>query len=305
MDRLQAMNVFVKVIQAGSFSKAAKLLNVGQPAISKTVAQLEQYLGVSLLTRSTHGLNPTDAGQRYYERVARVLEDTEEAESQARGIGRGLEGRLRVAAPTTFGRIQIIPRLGAFLENNPRLDIDIQLDDRRIDLVSEGIDICLRVGTLTDSSVIARKLATGRRSIIATPRYLEKAPALRAPEDFAHHTGIFYSQSSSARFALRRGEEAETIMLKSRLCLSAAEGIRSAVLADLGLTVAADWMFGPELDDGRAVRCLPEWELEPVDLWALFPGGKMTTAKARAFAEFTADIMKNYVMPRSSVLACR
>ncbi|MDT8872001.1 LysR family transcriptional regulator [Komagataeibacter rhaeticus] len=146
MDRLQAMTVFVRVVETGSFTAAARQMGMGQPAVSKIVAGLEQQLGTQLLLRSTHGLTPTDTGQRYFERVARVIADANEADALARNSLADLSGRLRVAAPTTFGRLQIIPRLGRFLSAHPRLEVDIELDDRRVDLVAEGIDVALRVG---------------------------------------------------------------------------------------------------------------------------------------------------------------
>ncbi|ETC99149.1 LysR family transcriptional regulator, partial [Asaia sp. SF2.1] len=146
MDRYQAMTTFVRVVETGSFSAAARQLHVGQPAVSKIVAQLEARLQVSLLIRSTHGLTPTEAGQAYYERARNALQEADEAELAARGAGSGLSGRLRVSAATTFARLHIIPRLPAFLDAHPLLDVDILLDDRMIDLVAEGVDISLRMG---------------------------------------------------------------------------------------------------------------------------------------------------------------
>src|ERR1700759_2118189 len=172
MDRFQAMAAFVRVVDSGSFSAAARQLGVGQPAVSKTIAQLEERLQVRLLVRSTHALTPTDAGLRFYERARVAIQEVDGAELEARGAGRGLSGRLRVSAATTFARLLIVPRLPEFLSRHPSVDIDVVLDDRVIDLVSEGIDIALRLGTLADSSAVARKIATGSRSVIATPAYL-------------------------------------------------------------------------------------------------------------------------------------
>src|ERR1700761_5096682 len=140
MDRLQAMAAFVRVVETGSFSAAARQLNVGQPAVSKTIAQLEDRLRVRLLVRSTHALTPTDAGVRFYERARLAIREADEAELEARGAGAGLSGRLRGSAATTFARLMIIPRLPEFMTQHPSLDIAVLLDDRAIDLVSEGID---------------------------------------------------------------------------------------------------------------------------------------------------------------------
>ncbi|MFT8711052.1 LysR family transcriptional regulator [Komagataeibacter rhaeticus] len=292
MDRLQAMTVFVRVVETGSFTAAARQMGMGQPAVSKIVAGLEQQLGTQLLLRSTHGLTPTDTGQRYFERVARVIADANEADALARNSLADLSGRLRVAAPTTFGRLQIIPRLGRFLSAHPRLEVDIELDDRRVDLVAEGIDVALRVGPLHESAVVARRLARGRRSVIATPAYLARGPALISPKDLTHHQAILYTRGGTLRQTFRRGEESVDVTLGSRLRLSAAEGVRAAVLADLGLTVSADWMFLSELRTQAVVRCLRDWTLPAVDLWALLPAGRLTSARARAFMDFVTEIIQ-------------
>lgn len=291
MDRLQAMAVFVRVVESGSFSAAARRLHIGQPAASKAVAQIEQRLGVQLLLRTARGLTPTDAGQRYYEQVARVVADAEEADAAARGNAGGLEGLLRVALPTTLGSIQIVPRLGDFLAEHPKLEIDIELDDRRVDLVSEGIDVAIRVGPMHDSALIARRLAQGRRSVLATPGYLAQAPRLEAPEDLPAHRFLYYTRGSLLKPVFRRGDVETAVSLQARLRLSAAEGLRAALLADLGLTILTDWVFRPELERGAVRRCLTEWSLPLVDLWAVYPSGRMTSARARAFSDFVARVV--------------
>lgn len=290
MDRLQAMTAFVRVVETGSFSQAARQIGVGQPAVSKTIAQLEDRLQVRLLIRSTHGLTPTDAGMRFYERAKAAIHEVDEAELQAKGAGSGLSGRLRVCAATTFARLMVIPHLPEFMGAHPDLDVDIVLDDRVIDLVSEGIDIGLRMGELTDSSAVARRLATGRRSVVATPAYLEKHGAPKVPADLAAHQAVVYTQLGRSWTFRRNGTEA-SVAVSGRVQFSAAEGIRAAVKADMGLAVTSDWMFWPELQSGKVVRVLEDWELPPIDLWAVFPTGRLASAKARAFAEFVERVV--------------
>ncbi|MBM3099293.1 LysR family transcriptional regulator [Gluconobacter cerinus] len=291
MDRYQAMATFIRVVDTGSFSSAARQLGVGQPAVSKTIAQLEARLQVSLLLRSTHGLTPTEAGQNFYERARNAIQEADEAELAAKGAGAGLSGRLRVSAATTFARLHIIPELPRFLADHPQLTVEIILDDRMIDLVAEGVDISLRMGTLADSTAIARKIATGRRSVLATPAYLKRAGMPRSPADLTNHEAIIYSQLSAA-WSFRRDGAAVSVSVSGRLKVSAAEGLRAAVLADMGLTIASDWMFAPELENGAVVRVLEAWSLPIIDLWAVFPAGRMMTAKARQFADFVESIMK-------------
>ncbi|POR50794.1 LysR family transcriptional regulator [Bosea psychrotolerans] len=291
MDRLQAMTTFVRVIEVGSFSGASRLLGVGQPAVSKTIAQLEERLQVRLLLRSTHGLTPTEAGLRFYERARLAIQEVDEAELEARGAGAGLSGRLRISAAPTFARLLIVPRLPEFLTRHPDLEIDVILDDRVIDLISEGIDVSLRMGDLPDSNAVARRIATGGRSVVATPAYLARAGTPRVPADLAGHEAIIYSQLSNNWVFRRSGTEA-SVAVRGRLRVSAAEGIRAAVLADLGLAIASDWMFGPELASGAVHRVLEDWLLPPIDLWALFPTGRLASTKARAFADFVEAIIK-------------
>ena len=174
MDRLAAMETFVRVVETGSFSAAARGLNVGQPAVSKTVAQMEERLGVRLLMRSTHGLSPTEAGQSFYDRAKRVIEEADEAELAARGAGASLTGRLRVCAAVTFARLHVVPHLSKFLALHPGLTMDVVLDDRSIDLVEEGVDVALRMGSLGNSTFTARKLASGSRHVVGTPAYFER-----------------------------------------------------------------------------------------------------------------------------------
>ena len=290
MDRYQAMATFLRVVDTGSFSAAARQLNIGQPAVSKTIAQLEASLQVSLLTRSTHGLSPTEAGQRYYERARIAIQEADEAELAARGAGAGLRGRLRVSAATTFARLHIVPHLPRFLAAHPDLDIDVILDDRLIDLVTEGVDVSLRMGALADSAAVARKLASGERSVLAAPAYLAGAGEPRSPADLPGHQAVIYSRQPNVWSFTRDGTET-SVAVHGRVRLSAAEGIRAAVLAGIGLTIASDWMFAAEIKDGSVRKILQDWQLQKIDLWAVFPSGRMASAKARQFASFVEAIM--------------
>lgn len=285
MDRFQAMTAFVRVVEAGSFSAAARLLQVGQPAVSKTVAQLEAQLGVSLLVRSTRGLTPTEAGQHFHEHAKVALQEAEEAELAARGAGRGLSGVLRLSAAPTFARLHVIPQLPRFLAEHPDLSIDMVLDDRSIDLVAEGIDLSLRTGALPDSGAVARVLARSRRSVLATPGYLARVGRPQVPADLVEHEALLFSQNAPA-WQFQKGAAQSSVTVRGRVRLSAAEGVRAAVLADMGLTIASDWMFAPELADGRVERVLTDWSLPEIELWAVYPSGRLASAKARAFAAF-------------------
>jgi DNA-binding transcriptional LysR family regulator len=287
MDRLAAMQAFVRVVETGSFSAAARALNMGQPAISKTVAQLEGRLGVRLLMRSTHGLTPTEAGQSFYERAKRSIEEADEAEAVARGDGKGLTGRLRISAAVTFARLHIVPHLPKFLAAHPGLTLDVVLDDRIIDLIEEGVDIALRMGPLADStSLSARKLASGPHHVLGTPAYFARSGVPATPAELATHAAVIYTRQGAGTWCFRQGATEVSITVSGPLRVSAAEGVRAAVLADMGLTITSAWMFGPELESGAVQRVLTNWSLPPIDLWAVYPTGRMPSAKARAFAAF-------------------
>jgi DNA-binding transcriptional LysR family regulator len=285
--------VFVRVVDAGSFSAAARRLDVGQPAVSKSVAQLEQRLGVKLLVRTSRGLKPTEAGLNFYERARRSIEEADEAELAARGAGRGLTGKLRICAAVTFARIHLVPRLPEFLARHPELEMEVVLDDRTVDLVREGIDVALRMGRLADSALTVRRIASGRQAVLGTQAYFARAGEPKTPADLGAHDAVVYDQPGGGTdWAFRRGRAEQRVTLTGRLHITAAEGVRAAVLADAGLAVVSEWMFAPEIADGRVLRVLRDWELPPIDLSAVFPVGRMATTKARLFASFVEEVMR-------------
>ena len=293
MDRLVAMEAFVLVVDTGSFSAAARRLNVGQPAVSKLVAQLEERLGVKLLVRTTRGLTATEAGLNYYERARRSIEEADEAESAARGAGSGLTGRLRICGAVTFARIHLMPRLPEFLARHPELEMEVVLDDRNIDLVQEGIDVALRMGQLSDSSLTARRIASGRHVVVGTPAYFERTGKPTAPGDLAAHQAVIYDQEAGGQdWTFQRDDAEIAVILKGRLRVSAAEGVRAAVLANAGIAVASEWMFSPEIADRTVQMVLQDWELPRIDLWAVFPAGRTATTKARTFTQFVQEVMR-------------
>lgn len=293
MDRLAAMETFVYVVETGSFSAAARRLNIGQPAVSKTIAQLEKRLAVSLLLRSTRGLTPTEAGLAFFERARRAIDEANEADNAARGSASGLSGNLRISAAVTFGRLHVVPQLGPFLDQHPQLNIDLMLDDRNINLVEEGIDVALRMGPLSDSGLTARKIADCRRVVLGSPAYFDRHGEPSCPADLNQHQGIVYNLSGGATWIFTQGSEQQTQTLTGRLRVSAAEGLRAAVLADQGLTIASQWMFAPELASGAVRAVMSDWRLPDQDLWAVFPTGRMVSAKARVFVEYMENLLKH------------
>jgi DNA-binding transcriptional LysR family regulator len=267
---------------------------MGQSAVSKAIAQLEGRLRVRLLLRSTRGLTPTEAGRIFYERAKRSVEEAEEAEFGARGAATTLSGRLRIHATVAFGRLCVLPRLPGFLAEHPALDVDIVLDDRKIDLVETGIDIGLRAGQLSNSALTARKIAQCQRRVIGTPSYFNTTGVPRSPADLVAHQVIIYEQPlGGPTWSFRQGQREVSVSLGGRVRLNSAVGVRACVLADLGLAVASEWMFAPELKAKTVKPVLTDWSLPPVEAWAIFPTGRQVSAKARAFASFIESQMLN------------
>jgi DNA-binding transcriptional LysR family regulator len=290
MDLITAMRSFVRVYESGSFSVAAKHLGLGQPAVSKSIAQLEETLGGKLFLRSTRGLTPTDAARVFHEHAVRTLDEADLAMRAVRGEPTALTGRLRVSGTITFMRQHIIPPLPAFLEQHPGLEVDLLLDDGNVGLIEEGVEVALRMGKLPSSNLVARRIGQCRRIVVATPDYLARRGSPLDPDDLAAHPAIVFSRGEGGeQLAFIKDGARREIVLKPKLRVSALEGVRAAVLAGLGVAMVSEWIFTEELDDGRVREVLTDWELPRLDLWAVLPGGRHAGPKARAFIAFVED----------------
>jgi DNA-binding transcriptional LysR family regulator len=301
MDRLAALEIFVHVVDSSSFSAVARHRRIGQPAVSKAVVQLEEWLGISLLMRSTRSVVPTEAGRIFYEHAKRTIEEADEAVVAARGSARGLSGKLRVSTSVFFGRLHVIPSLSAFLAEHPDLDIELVLDDRDVDLVNEGIDVALRIGAMPDSNMTARRIAEGRRIVVATPAYLQRRGTPTSPGELISHQAVIYTAGGgAASWTFRKGAAEVSVVLQGRLKVTAAEGLREAVNCGIGLGVCSEWAFSPELRSGKVVALLEDWALPPTNLFAVYPTGRLASSKARAFVAFVERLMggMNSVSPQ-------
>jgi DNA-binding transcriptional LysR family regulator len=290
VDLLAAMQSFVRVYEAGSFTAGARTLRVSQPTASKMVAQLEDHLGVRLLLRSTQGLTPTEAGQAFYEHALRTLEEADLAMRAATSDAENLSGRIRVSGTVTFVRQHIIPRLPEFFAQYPRIEIDFLLEDRNIGLIEEGVDVALRMGRLASSGLTARKIGQCRRIVVASATYLAEKGSPDSPEDLPAHPAVVLSLGEGGeRVAFAKASKSKDIVLRPRLRVTSAEGVRAAVLAGVGLAVATEWIFDQELLDGTVQEVLKDWTLPPLDLWVVLPAGRRTAPKTRAFVSFVEE----------------
>lgn len=286
-DRFLSMQLFVRVARTGSFSTAARESGLSQPSVSRIVSALEKRVGAALLTRTTRAVTLTEAGVDYLARTEAILAALEEADHAARGTGE-LRGILRVAMSSSFATRTVLPRLARFTEQHPVLRMQFVLTDERQDLVSEAIDIAIRVGPLADSTgAVARKLGAIQRVLVASPAYLKKARHLRKPADLANHTVIIGpSARGHEAWTFRKGGQTVAVRLEGRFMIDSNEAVTAAAVADLGIASSGLLGFQNELKQGLLVQVLPAWQMGSADVHAIMPAGRASKPSARAFAHF-------------------
>ncbi|WP_431264045.1 LysR family transcriptional regulator [Roseateles chitinivorans] len=285
-DKLLALRVFARVARTGSFSAAARELDLSQPSVSRIIAALEQDVGAALVTRTTRALTLTDAGTDYLARVEAILASLEEADHVARG-SLELRGGLRVALPSSFGVREIVPLLPGFLARHPLLNVHLLMSDQRQDTLKEGVDVALRLGELADSSATARLIGRTHRLIAASPAYLKANGTPGTPADLANHTAIVGpAGTSAAGWLFNKGGRDMTIRVDSRLSVSVNEGAVAAAVAGMGVVTTALWGCRAELASGALVQLLPDWNMNDVEVHGMFTPGRPPKPSARAFVEY-------------------
>jgi DNA-binding transcriptional LysR family regulator len=285
-DRLQQLALFVRTVESGSFSKAAREFGLSQPSVSRAIAALERRLGIKLLVRTTRQVSATDAGETLLARARDALLAIDDAESAARGADR-LSGMLRVALPPEYGVRRIVPLLPAFFVRHPLLKIDLMMSDRFENLVAEGADLALRIGDLPDSSFVARKLESARRLFIAAPSYLAVCGTPVSIADLAGHDVISGpADTGDETWAARRNGRIERQTLSPRIRSRSATGVVASVVAGLGVATASIWMCADALASGAVVEILSDYALDPVTAYVVFPAGRKPSQRARAFSDY-------------------
>lgn len=290
-DLLALIRTFVRVVEAGSFTAVAVEQNTSQPTISRQIANLEEHLGCLLFQRTTRSLTLTDDGHVFYGHATRSLETFVEAES-AVGRRKGKpSGTLRLACAVVFGRLHVVPRLPRLLVRYPELSIDLIMNDGFTDLVEEGIDLAMRVGLVTDANLIARKIGLSRPVLVATPDYLERAGTPATPQDLGDHDCIVYARlAAGANWTFNTPKGPLTVPIKGRYRVNNTEGVRAAILAGLGIGYVPVWHFiDGEVESGRLVRLLTDWEPNPQPISAIYPSRRFLAPKVRAVIDFFTD----------------
>ena len=287
-DRFFSLLLFVRVGRTGSFSVAGRELGISQPTASRIVASLEKKVGVALLTRTTRAVTLTEAGVDYLARAEAILAALDEADHAARGTGE-LRGILRIATSSAFAVRGILPRLSRFTDQHPGLRLEFMLNDQRQDLVGDAVDVALRVGTLADSTAVARRIGVMQRVLAASPSYLARAGIPAVPANLPDHTLIVGPAGFSAEgWAFKMNGKATSIRVEGRFILNGTEGATAAAVAGLGIVSSGHLGCLAELQSGALVRVLPDWEMGSADINVVLPAGRAAKPSARAFADFMA-----------------
>ena len=294
MDVMHSMAVFRRVVEAKNFSAVARETNMSQSTVSKHIAALEERLGTKLLNRSTRSLKLTEAGKEYYHHCIRILNDFQEAEAS---VGKGKikpTGTLRISTSAAFGRTCILPHLDEFFNTYPDISIDLLFDDDYVDLVKQGIDLAIRIGPLEDSTLIARKIGSSPRVVVASPEYLVKNGRPKKPADLIKHNCLFYSLQKTPDLwyfnSAQQGDE--SVRVSGRLRSSSPDAICDATIEGLGISILGEWYARKYLKNGRLKAILQDYHPTAYDINAIYPERKFVPQKVKRMIEFLAEKMK-------------
>ena len=287
---LEAWAVFAKVAETGSFAKAAAELGVSQPTISKAITRLETRLKTSLFHRTSRRMSLTASGQASLERAARILAEGEAVEAEISDQSKSLRGPIRIAAPMSFGISHLAPAVPAFMAEHPEVTLDLHFSDELIDVVAQGFDIALRISSLPDSSLLARRLCTVRLLLVGSPEYFDRHGRPTHPRELAQHRALRYVHSrlgEAWRFVhARRGEFAQVVPTAMRV--NNAEGLAPALRAGLGLALQPEFLAWEDLQSGALQTCMDDWQVPSIALHIVTPPGRARPARVQALIDFLA-----------------
>ncbi|UWQ21885.1 LysR family transcriptional regulator [Jannaschia sp. W003] len=295
MDRLSEMEAFATVVDQGGFTDAAKKLGISKSAVSKHVSSLETRLGARLLNRTTRRVSPTEIGLAYYDRARRVLNDAGEADALVTSMQSAPSGLLRVSVATDFGVNHLSPNLGSFLHEYPDITVNMVLDNRFVELISEGFDLAVRIGELEDSSLRARKLAESHKMMIASPTYLEEYGRPARIDDLNDHKLLHYSNQSGGnvwRITAPSGEKRQ-VRSAGWLTVNDGQSLLNAALGGLGIAYLPAFLYADAVREGKLVPAIEGLEPETQGIYAVYPPGRYTQPKVRAFIDFLVESFRD------------
>ncbi len=292
VDKLNAMAIFVRVVERGSFSAVAREMQTSQPTISKVLKALETRLGGKLITRSTRQLCLTDEGLRYFNECRRILSAVDAAEHSFQSGRERIAGHLRIGSSVSFGRLQIAPRLAQFLERHPDVEIDLQLSDQNQDLVSEGLDVTFRIGELNDSGLIARRIGTTHRVTVAAPAYLKKYGQPHSPAELNGHNCLQFNLLNSQNlWVFEKNNQRHDVRIKGNAQSNNSEAIREMVLAGMGIALSPVWLFSEDLQAGRVTAILQDYTAQSLPMHAVSPANRRQSARVIAFVDYMSQAL--------------
>ena len=291
MDRIESMRAFVTVTEEGSFTKAGNKLDISNQLVSKYVSNLEQHLGARLFNRTTRRVHLTEAGEQCYQHAKQILESVSDMEGHFGQMQESTKGRLHISAPVSFSTLHLAPLIRDFKKQYPEVSVNLELSDRKVDMVDEGFDVALRIGQLKDSSLIAKKIAPVRLVLCASPDYIKQVGEPNHPdklidEDFLHYSYMEYGQKNNPLFQILKSSEQKK---QSRLTANNGEVLMAAAIAGEGYILQPTFIVGDALRQGKLVTLLNEFEPEPLGLFAVYPHRKLLASKLRAFIEFLGN----------------
>ncbi|WP_207005576.1 LysR family transcriptional regulator [Trinickia mobilis] len=292
MDRLRAFEVFVTVVSRGSFTRAADALDTSPANVTRYVNELEAHLGTRLLNRTSRRLSLTEGGETFYARCKSILDDVAETEGLVSSASVEPRGRLRINAPVSFGILYLAPLWPEFMQKYPDVELDVALIDRVVDIVDEGYDLAIRISRAGSTNHAARKLATSRNILCASPAYLARCGYPAAPADLIEHRCIGYSYAATGdEWQLIDSEsKAHTVKVNCRMHTNNGDTARAAALAGQGVIWQPTFLVGNDLRAGKLIQVLPEYRLPDIDILALYPSRRHLSAKIRAMIDFLVDV---------------
>jgi len=293
MADLNSLMVFAKVVEANSFSEAARRLKMPISTVSRRVADLEDRLGVRLLERSTRSLRLTDAGSEVFEHAQRSAELSEAVDNIASNHLTNVSGVLRLSAPPSISDSLLTPLVGAFQASHPDVRVQILVTERMVDHIAEGVDLVLRVGALKDSTLVARKILTYRHQLLASPAYLEKRGSPKTPQELLDHRLLAFSRwtpESRWIFVHVNGRDKETLNFQPHLSMNDYAGLAAALVAGAGIGELPPVVQPQLVRGGRLIEIMPKWRFRTVDLWVVHLGNRHTPRPVRVFKEFAAQM---------------
>lgn len=286
------LEAFEAILKQGSFTAAAKSLGVTTGAITRRLNTLETRLGVKLLSRSTRSLNLTELGRHYYMAIAPALLQIESAANLVHDLSKEPRGELRISLPMNFGRLYVTPHLPTFMRRWPGIELDVHFDDRFVDLIAEGFDLAIRIGALTDSRLVARRLADTRRILVASADYLAQRGIPQRPADLSAHDCLHYTHFRNfTSWEFHSDREVLHIPVRGRLKSNYGVPLVDAAVHGDGIVQSATFAVAAELADGRLQEVLPDWSLLPIGVYAVYPSRNYRPRKVEAFIEFIEDVI--------------